>query len=209
MSTRFCIKTLIPVLLVIAGLGWLSRAAYFEAKAAVASELIAQAWHTSGQTGQPQHPWPWADFVPVGWLTVDRLEVERPILSGATGESLAFGLGHVHGTSAVGWTGNAVIAGHRNSWAGFLYDLRVGDEITVLTHQGTQAYVVLTQTVVSDNEGLLLLPTPDERLTLVTCYPRHGPVPSVQRLSVVCQRLEVVPETGKKMKPKGLRPSNV
>ncbi len=191
MNARLRIQAFIPVLLVIAGLGWLSRAAYSEAKAAVATELIARAWRLSGQTDQLQHPWPWADFVPVGRLTVDRLEVERAILSGASGESMAFGLGHVHGTSAVGGGGNAVIAGHRNSWAGFLFELRIGDEITVMTRRGEMRYIVSSQSVVSDDEGVVLLPTLDERLTLITCYPRRGPVPAVQRFSVVCHRREV------------------
>lgn len=198
MRARISISKIIPVLLILAGLGWLSRAVYFDAKAAVATELITRAWDTTLRTDRPHHPWPWADFVPVGRLTVERLDIERPILSGAAGESLAFGLGHIHGTTAVGNAGNAVIAGHRNSWAEFLFDLQPGDEIKVETDDGDDVYIVITQSVVSDMDGSVLEPTLDQRLTLLTCYPRHGPVPSTQRWSVICRKQSEAPKTGKK-----------
>ena len=78
-----------------------------------------------------RRPWSWADMHPIARLTVPRLGIERPILSNASGSALAFGIGHIDGTAGPATAGNCVVAGHRDSWAAFLADLRVADAVVI------------------------------------------------------------------------------
>ena len=94
-------------------------------KAAVASVLIEHALERTLADGRPRAPWAWADFHPVARLRVP-LGLDQPVLSGATGATLAFGLGRVSGHRD--WP---VLAGHRDTWAAFLQDLRVGDRVVL------------------------------------------------------------------------------
>jgi sortase A len=121
---------------------------------------------------------------PVARLTVTRLGVERPVLSNASGPALAFGIGHVDGTSAPGGRGNCVLAGHRDSWAEFLADLRTGDEVVVDVPGRRVVYRVASTEVVRFDDGSVLRDIGDERLTLVTCWPFKGWVRSPWRYVV-------------------------
>lgn len=105
-------------------------------KGRVAAVLIEAAWRARLHDGRPHRPWPWADFTPVGRLAVPRLGIDRPVLSDATGRTLAFGLGQVGGSVRPGEPGVAAIAAHRNSWGGFLRDLRDGDELVLTGPRG-------------------------------------------------------------------------
>ena len=70
-----------------------------------------------------------------------------------------------------GETGNAVIAGHRDTFFRPLRNVRLGDEIFVDTPQGRVEYRVTSLRVVHPRDLSVLEPTDDEVLTLITCYP--------------------------------------
>ena len=70
-----------------------------------------------------------------------------------------------------GETGNAVIAGHRDTFFRPLRNVRLGDEIFVDTPQGHIEYRVTSLRVVHPRDLSVLDPTDDEVLTLITCYP--------------------------------------
>jgi sortase A len=127
----------------------LGREAAVAVKGRVAVVLIESAWRARLRDNSPHRPWPWADFTPAGRLVVPRLGIDRPVLSDATGRTLAFGLGHLPGTAWPGDPGLAAIAGHRNSWAEFLRDLRDGDEIVLTGPRGTRRYTVVARKVVA------------------------------------------------------------
>ena len=137
-------------------------------KAAVASVLSST--RSSG-------PWPTAApaSLGVGRLPPGRAPAgpasasDQPILSGATGATLAFGLGRVPGTG----TGR-VLAGHRDTWAAFLQDLRVGDQVVLEAAEGKRVYRVGAVRVVAPDAIEVLSPTAEDRLTLVTCWPFSG-----------------------------------
>jgi sortase A len=148
-------------------------------KAAVASVLIARSLDRTLRDGRPHPPWSWADFHPVARLRVPRLNVSQPILSGATGSTLAFGLGRVDGTEVA-------IAGHRDTWAAFLRDLRPGDRIVLTTHARERAYRVKTIRVVPPEAVEVLDTNGEDRLVLITCWPFGGLVRARQRLVVTC-----------------------
>jgi sortase A len=158
-----------------------------KAKAALAAVLIDRAWEKHLADGAEHRPWPWADMRPVARLEVPRLGVRRAVLSGASGESLAFGLAHVSGTALPGRPGNCAIAGHRDTWAAFLRDLRPGDEVSLSTRSRRRRYAVDSLTVLPRERVEVLEPTGDERLTLITCYPFTGLLRSPWRLAIVCR----------------------
>jgi len=170
--------------LMVAG-GWLlGRQGYLKAKALLAERLIARSLQAHLLDGQAHRPWSWADIHPVAELQVERLGVRRAVLTGATGSSLAFGLGHVHGTAAPGERGNCVVAGHRDSWAEFLQELRVGDVLTLTSRAGVRRYRVQATQVVPINAGAVLARSSTQRLTLVTCWPFGGLTRSTRRYVV-------------------------
>jgi sortase A len=162
--------------LVLLGTGCLlfGRHGFLRGKAMVAEHLVARAFHAHLEDGQRHRPWESADMAPIARLEVARLELARYALSGASGSSMAFGVGHIDGTAAPNTPGNAVFAGHRDTWMEFLRDLRPGDRMRVVTAEATQEYVLTRTHVVHETDAAVLEPTTDQRITLVTCYPFDG-----------------------------------
>ena len=154
------------------------EAAWMRAKAAVASVLIERSLEATLRDGRPHRPWSWADFHPVARLRVPRLGISRPVLSGATGATLAFGLGRVDGTSGV-------LAGHRDTWAAFLREVRTGDAVVLEDREGTRCYRVREIRIVPPDD-LSVLEERGDRLTFVTCWPFGGVVRARQRLVITC-----------------------
>jgi sortase A len=161
-------------MLLLPGSFLLARAGWVKAKGAVGEILIHRALAETLKDGRPRCPWTSADMHPVARLTVPRLGVERPVLSNASGRALAFGLGHIDGTAAPAAHGNCVLAGHRDSWAAFLADLRVGDDVVLEAHGRRAVYGISSTAVVRFDDARVLHDDGDDRLTLVTCWPFHG-----------------------------------
>ena len=178
--------TAVAVACVILGGLLLGQQAWLAAKARLAEHLIDRAFAAHLRDGEPHRPWSWADTHPVGRLEVPRLAIERLVLAGASGSSLAFGPGHIDGTAALNRSGNSVVAGHRDSWFAFLRELRVGDEVVVTTRDGVRRFRVVDTGVHSMWDTDVAASTNDARLTLVTCYPFDGLVGSTRRYVVTC-----------------------
>jgi sortase A len=178
---------LLGALLLLPGGFLLARAGYVQAKGALGVALIERALDETLEDGQPRRPWSWADMHPLARLRVPRLGIERAVLSGATGNALAFGIGHVHGTAEPAAPGNCVLAGHRDSWAGFLGGLRIGDEVVIEAPGARKSYLVSSLSVVRLDDGRILDDPGEDRLTLVTCWPLDGWLHSSWRYVVVCR----------------------
>lgn len=161
------------VVLALAGAGTLVRDGWWCAKGVVAGLLVDRATDAFLVDGEVHRPWSWADFHPVGRIDVEARGVSRPILSGATGAVLAFGLGHVDGTAPPGGPGLSVVGGHRDGYAAFLGDLVPGDLLTVRTARGATRWVVSGTRRVRDRRPVVD-PGPGDRLWLVTCWPVDG-----------------------------------
>lgn len=151
----------------------LGQGTYIHAKAWLAQVLIEQAWARTLAGEAQARPWPWADTWPVARISVPGRGIERFILAGANGRSIAFGPGHVFGTPLPGATGNSVIGAHRDTHFAFLREVRRGEEIVVERADGTQRrYRVAHSEIVDKRDTRVLAQNDDEaRLTLVTCYP--------------------------------------
>lgn len=146
-------------------------ALWIPAKAALAQQLLAAAWQRAIAGEPAPRPWPWADTWPVARLEVPRLGVERIVLAGAGGNSLAFGPGHVDGTSAPGTPGNAVVAGHRDTSFRFLSRLAAGDRILIERSDGARVVYRVEQLRVVDAGDPWAFEEDGTTLTLATCWP--------------------------------------
>jgi sortase A len=177
------------LLLLAAGGLLLGHDAYLEAKAFVARRLIARAFAAHLRDGRFHRPWSWSDTAPIALLEVHRLGVRRSVLAGASGTSLAFGLGHIDGTAPPNAPGNCVLAGHRDGEMAFLERVRPGDVVRLRTAGASRDYVVDGIRVVAHTDIAPLRTAGADRVTLVTCYPFGGLLRSPWRYVVTAGRL--------------------
>ncbi len=169
------------------GLALFGEQGYLALKARLAERLIARAYTAYLQDGAVHPPWSWADTHPIGRLGFPRLGVQRTLLAGASGTSLAFGPGHIDGTAAPNAPGNCCVAGHRDTSFAFLGDLHIGDSLWLETQDARIHYRVTERSVRSMWDDGVLDPTPNPRLTLITCWPLDAWVPGPERLVVVAE----------------------
>ncbi len=156
------------------GLGaWqLGGAATIHAKAWLARGLLEASWAASLAGAERVKPWPWADTWPVARLQAPRLGVDRIVLAGTSGRTLAFGPGHMDGTAPPGAPGHSILSGHRDTHFRFLKDLEPGDTLRVQTPDGAwRAYRVSGAEVIDARAARLWPGDATPRLTLVTCFP--------------------------------------
>jgi sortase A len=171
----------------LAGVSLSSRAAYLHVKADLASVLIHRAWDARALRGETRPPWPWADTHPIARLQIPRLAYDEIVLEDANSRTLAFGPGRLLSAAAPGEPGNIVLAGHRTSWFKPLEGIKLGDDVELQwfdarTQRLTQrSYSVREINVVSPEDVRMLMPTPDDSLTLITCYPFNYSAHSPQR----------------------------
>ena len=157
--------------LLICGICILIKPLYFYTKGYLAQVLLDNAWNKTVKTQSPQLAWPWAKTYPVGKLYFPKLDESFTILDGTTTEALAFGPGHVEGTSYPGENGNICIAGHRDSFFNNIKDLSFGDIIRIDYVDSQQLFQVDSTIVVEPEELRWLEATGSTQLTLITCYP--------------------------------------
>ena len=150
-----------------------SNAGYIHLKAELAQILMEIAWQKTLNGEANAKPWPWADTWPVARLKSVKLDDDLLVLAGTYGSALAFGPGHMNGTSLPGRVGTSVIAGHRDTHFRFLQVLTPGDSISLQDTSGSwHGYQVHSTSVVDTkaNPDWQLDLSRDE-IHLVTCYP--------------------------------------
>jgi sortase A len=108
---------------------------------------------------------------PIAILRVPKLRLEVPVFDGTDELTLNRGAGRIIGTARPGETGNVGIAGHRDGFFRGLKDVAVGDAVEMKTSQGIRSYVIRSIEITSPEDVSVLRSTPQESLTLVTCYP--------------------------------------
>jgi sortase A len=135
----------------------------------------AQAIHGSAENPlRSSALWPY-----IGRVEIPRLDMSIMLLDGIDNRTLRRGIGHIPGTALPGESGNAGIAGHRDTFFRGLGEIRKYDRITVRTFDGEYQYVVDSVRVVGPDAVEVLNDVGHPVLTLVTCYPFHfiGPAP--------------------------------
>jgi sortase A len=115
----------------------------------------------------------------IGRLEIPRLGLSVVVLEGSDHAALRLGVGRVPDSSLPDEPGNVVLAGHRDTFFRSLREIRPGDQISLRTTAGTFAYTVNWTRVVKPTDTSVIMPTPSQALTLVTCYPFYyvGPAP--------------------------------
>ena len=107
----------------------------------------------------------------VGRIEIPRLGLSAPIAEGTTERTLSRAVGHAPRTSFPGERGNVGLAAHRTTHFKKLEGIAKGDWIRLRTPDGEFTYEVQSILIVKPERGDLLDPTPENMLTLVTCYP--------------------------------------
>ncbi len=107
----------------------------------------------------------------IGRLEIPRLKVSVIVVEGDDEATLARAVGHLPDTALPWESGNAVFAGHRDTFFRPLKNVREGDAIRMTTARGTFEYRVIRTQIVEPDDLSVLAPTPSRSLTLVTCYP--------------------------------------
>lgn len=169
---KLVLKNTVQIIVFGLAIWQIGEGSYVYVKAQLAQYLIASAWQDNGGKSQIK-PWPWADTWPVARLVVPQHHIDQYVLAGVSGESLAFGPGHVLASAAPTEIGNTLIAAHRDTHFAFVKELKKGEVITIYNRRGEQrAYIVQDMTIVDkDDVAWINAENYQYQLTLATCYP--------------------------------------
>lgn len=163
-------RSLFVALITVGALSF-GKGSYLQVKAILAQWLIEQTWSERLVGEMPKTPWSWADTNVVAMLKVPALNQTRYVMSSDSGQSLAFGPGHLRASSLPSQHGHSVIAGHRDSHFSFLNEIRIGDWITTENyHSQIARYRVIDIQIIDTREQQIPIYDRD-LLTLVTCFP--------------------------------------
>jgi sortase A len=108
---------------------------------------------------------------PIGVLEIEKIHLHVPVFTGTSELALSGGAGWIEGTGWPGKDGNVGIASHRDGFFRGLKDVRVGDEVKLVTQGEIDLYVVDHIEVVKPTDVRVLEPGSGSKVTLVTCYP--------------------------------------
>ncbi len=163
------------ILLAACGLWLIGQGAIIPAKAWLAQLLLERAFAQGAVSGKPARAWPWADAAPIAKIRVPRLGVEEIVLSGGSGEAMAFGPTLLPGGGRLGERGTAVFAAHRDTHFRFLAELRPGDVIEVEEIGGrTMRYVAGRGRVIRFDRFGVDRHAARPSIAMATCWPIGG-----------------------------------
>lgn len=146
-----------------------ASAAWIPAKAMLAQLLLERSFEQSVMRGAPVKPWGWADTAPVARVSVPRLGQQAVVLSGGSGEALAFGP-----TELPTQRGDAlrILAAHRDTHFAFMADLQEQDIVQLEGLDGElTSYRVTRFATVRWDEFAVPRDLAGEWLVLSTCWP--------------------------------------
>lgn len=144
---------------------------YIKAKAEVAQILLERAWQQTLADGKPHKAWPWADTWPVAKLEFPAQGESEIVLSGTSGEALAFGPGHLLGTPEPGRPGTSVIAAHRDTHFSYLRYVKSDDSVIVTDARGMRHFFAVRSSRIVEDDNSHIDPRSGYGLALVTCFP--------------------------------------
>lgn len=129
-------------------------------------------------------PWPWANLAPIAELRFPELGEQRVVVDSASGEALAWGVGHMSETAPLGSPGVSVIAGHRDGAFDFLDQVLEGDSVELTTVDGTTVRYVIEERLVVDSRfaQLPIVHAGPDELILTTCWPIQALISGPERL---------------------------
>lgn len=162
---------IIALLITITGLTVTINASIIPMKAWLSQKLIDQAWNETIKTGINKKPWPWLDSTPIAKLSIPKHKWENVVLSGVSGEVMAFAPGWHKETTELGKKGVSLISAHKDTHFQILEKLKIGDKIILTTTNETINYKI-SDFIISDNASISIQKNTNKRiLALSTCYP--------------------------------------
>ena len=108
----------------------------------------------------------------IGRVDIPRLKLSAAVAEGDDTATLGKAVGHLPDTP-LPWQrrGNVGLAAHRDGLFRGLKDIRLDDEVRVVTPRGEFSYRVRKTHIVNPGDVWVLAPTPRPSVTLITCYP--------------------------------------
>jgi sortase A len=166
------LTTAAAALAVVLGLVLIGQGLWIHGKALLAQVLLERAFTQTLTSGKSVKPWSWADTWPEARIDIPRLGKSAIVLSGSSGQALAFGPGHVERTPDAGEPGTAVYAAHRDTHFAFIGEVRLGDEILVTRRDGAVfRYRAASTAVVPWDASGIDPQAAGHKLVLATCWP--------------------------------------
>ncbi|WP_083776319.1 class GN sortase [Erythrobacter sp. NAP1] len=168
---------LVVAALLVSGAALVAKALYIPVKAEVAQVLLERAFERGVASGAPVKPWSWADTAPVARVSVPRLGASEIVLSGGSGEAMAFGPTALLDDAARGIT---VLAAHRDTHFEFVADVEAGDLVRFeRIDGGAVTYRITHLETVRWDEFAYPTHADNGILALTTCWPfgTHTPGP--------------------------------
>lgn len=159
------------------GFATFAYGSYIPIKAELAQLLIHRAWVESIATGENVKPWGWADMHPVLRLQSAKHDQDLIVLSGDTGNVLAFGPGLSRETPYLNDSSSLLISGHRDTHFTFLQDVEIGEEFVIASSDNTtRIYQVSNIEIIDTTQNDIVIKENQAEIKLVTCYPFNAVV---------------------------------
>lgn len=108
----------------------------------------------------------------IGRVDIPRIKLSAAIAEGEDASTLDVAVGHLPDTP-LPWhqRGNVAVAAHRDGLFRPLKNIRLDDDIRIVTGRGEYHYKVRKTHIVNPDDVWVLAPTATPSLTLITCYP--------------------------------------
>lgn len=107
-------------------------------------------------------------------IQIPAIGVDAPVVQGDGWEQLKKGVAQHIGTPNPGENGNIVLSGHNDVYGEvfrYLDRLNPGDSVILFTSQRQYTYIVTGTQMVEPTAVEVMAPTPDARVTLISCHP--------------------------------------
>ena len=107
-------------------------------------------------------------------IQIPAIDVDAPVVQGDGWEQLKKGVAQHIGTPNPGENGNIVLSGHNDVYGEvfrYLDRLNPGDIVILFTNQRQYTYVITGTRMVEPTAVEVMAPTPDPRITLISCHP--------------------------------------
>jgi len=107
-------------------------------------------------------------------IQIPAIGVDAPVVQGDSWEQLKKGVAQHLGTPDPGETGNIVLSGHNDVFGEVFRNLdrlQPGDAVILTTSQRRYVYKITGTQLVEPRAVEVMAPTPDARVTLISCHP--------------------------------------
>jgi sortase A len=136
------------------------------------AEIKARTSAHTLDTNIPEAARPLLEGELIGRVDIPRLRLSAAVAEGDDNATLGKAVGHLPDTP-LPWQrrGNVGLAAHRDGLFRALKNIRMDDEVRVITPRGEYFYRVRNTRIVNPQDVWVLAPTSTPTVTLITCYP--------------------------------------